>query len=374
MIKNSSFLADYINLLSAAVDADYQDNHDKFRFGAENLTSRDLKRQLVQIKKNSQQVLVDSGLLTIHAGIQFIQNSLTELEWIYRNLSDEDSKKTIVAVIAYRALGHRKIKLPLNTPAYWQMIREAEHAVEGSESFDLGFLGFRAYKTDLSHIGYPIQLFFTPRGLVTQFQLQQYRCETINGLIQVEPGDIVIDGGGCYGDTALYFAHKAGPNGKVFSFEFLPENLEKWQKNVKMNPVLESRIQLVPHALWTQSGEELFITGHGPGTQVSSQTNDPHAQKVTTRSIDDLVNDEKLNAVDFIKMDIEGAEQNALKGAEQTIRRFKPKLAITVYHSLNDFWEIPMWVDQLGLGYKFYLRHFTIHAEETVLFAVTDVF
>jgi hypothetical protein len=135
MIKNSYFLADYINLLSAAVDADYQDNHDKFRFGAEKLTARDLKRQLVQIKKNSQQVLVDSGLLTIHAGIQFIQNSLTESEWIYRNLSDEDSKKTIVAVIAYRALGHRKIKLPLNTPAYWQMIREAEHAVEGSESF-----------------------------------------------------------------------------------------------------------------------------------------------------------------------------------------------------------------------------------------------
>ena len=68
-------------------------------------------------------------------------------------------------------------------------------------------------------------------------------------------------------------------------------------------------------------------------------------------------------------MDIEGAELNALKGAEETIRRFKPKLAITVYHSLNDFWEIPEWLESLGLGYKFYLRHFTIHAEETVLFA-----
>lgn len=374
MTTNSSFLADYVKLISNAVDADYDDNHDKFRFGAEKLAARDLKRQLVQIKRNSQQVLVDSGLLTIHTGIQFIQNSLTELEWLHKNLSDQDSKKILVAVIAYRAIGHRKIKLPLNTPTYWQMIREAESAIEGSQSFDLGFLGFRAYKTDLSRVGYPIQLFFTPRGSVTQFQLQQYRCETLEGIIQVEANDIVIDGGGCYGDTALYFAHKASPGGKVFSFEFLPENLEKWHKNVKMNPVLESRIQLVPHALWEQSGEELFISGHGPGTQVSSLTNDPLAKKVITRSIDDLAEEEKLNAVNFIKMDIEGAEQSALKGAEKTIRRFKPKLAITVYHSLNDFWEIPMWLDQLGLGYKFYLRHFTIHAEETVLFAVTDPF
>jgi hypothetical protein len=85
--------------------------------------------------------------------------------------------------------------------------------------------------------------------------------------------------------------------------------------------------------------------------------------------IDDVVGTPEFPKVDFIKMDIEGAEQQALRGAEECIRRFKPKLAITVYHSLEDFWEIPRWIDGLGLGYKFYLRHFTIHSEETVLFA-----
>jgi hypothetical protein len=50
-------------------------------------------------------------------------------------------------------------------------------------------------------------------------------------------------------------------------------------------------------------------------------------------------------------------------------RQFKPKLAITVCHYFKDFWEIPRFLDGLGLGYRFYLRHFTIHAEETVLFA-----
>ena len=68
-------------------------------------------------------------------------------------------------------------------------------------------------------------------------------------------------------------------------------------------------------------------------------------------------------------MDIEGSELAALQGAEQTLRKFKPKLAVSVYHALQDFWTIPQYLNQLGLGYRFYLRHFTIHAEETVLFA-----
>ncbi len=68
-------------------------------------------------------------------------------------------------------------------------------------------------------------------------------------------------------------------------------------------------------------------------------------------------------------MDIEGAELRALKGAEETLKKFCPKLAIAVYHRINDFWTIPKYIDALGLGYRFYLRHFTIHSEETILFA-----
>ena len=45
---------------------------------------------------------------------------------------------------------------------------------------------------------------------------------------------------------------------------------------------------------------------------------------------------------------------------------------MSVYHNLSDFWTIPRYIESLDLGYKFYLRHFTIHAEETVLFAVAD--
>ena len=63
---------------------------------------------------------------------------------------------------------------------------------------------------------------------------------------------------------------------------------------------------------------------------------------------------------------------DALLGAEQTIRSHRPKLAISVYHSLQDFVRMPDWITSLDLGYKLYLDHFTIHEEETVLFASTQ--
>ena len=84
---------------------------------------------------------------------------------------------------------------------------------------------------------------------------------------------------------------------------------------------------------------------------------------------DDFVKDNNIPRVDFIKMDIEGAEPFALNGAVETIKRFKPKLAIAIYHSMDDFVNIPEWITGLNLGYKLYLGHYTIHSEETILFA-----
>ena len=68
-------------------------------------------------------------------------------------------------------------------------------------------------------------------------------------------------------------------------------------------------------------------------------------------------------------MDIEGTEPNALNGAIETIKKFKPKLAIAIYHSTDDFVNIPNWILDLNLNYELFLGHFTIHSEETVCFA-----
>jgi FkbM family methyltransferase len=73
----------------------------------------------------------------------------------------------------------------------------------------------------------------------------------------------------------------------------------------------------------------------------------------------------------FINMDIEGAEPEALRGAERTIRESRPDLAICVYHAPNHLWEIPLYLHSLGLGYRFYLRNYTSFTGETVLYATT---
>jgi hypothetical protein len=74
----------------------------------------------------------------------------------------------------------------------------------------------------------------------------------------------------------------------------------------------------------------------------------------------------------YITMDIEGSEIEALKGCEQTIRKHKPALAISVYHRISDLWNVPLYIESLGVGYKMYLRNYTGYPAETILYAVCE--
>ena len=174
------------------------------------------------------------------------------------------------------------------------------------------------------------------------------------------------------GDTPLEFAASVGRKGKVFVFEYIPKNLQILEKNLSLNQVLKNRIKVIPHPVWESSGALFAIEDNGPASKISCTDEPTEEVSTSTISIDDLVESQKIPTVDFIKMDIEGAELKALKGALKTIQKFKPKLAISVYHSLEEYSSILLWLRDLNLGYKFYLRHFTIHAEETILFAISN--
>lgn len=86
-------------------------------------------------------------------------------------------------------------------------------------------------------------------------------------------------------------------------------------------------------------------------------------------SIDNILEGKRAS---FIKMDIEGSELAALKGAEKTIRKYKPKLAICIYHKKSDLYEIPSWIMHLNMGYKLYIRHYSNFMWETVLYAIPE--
>lgn len=180
---------------------------------------------------------------------------------------------------------------------------------------------------------------------------------------------MVIDGGACWGDTALYFANEVKENGKVYSFEFIPQNINLFRKNINLNENLSNRIKLTEHPLWSQKDTDIYFNDNGPASTVDLSPFEGHQFNVKSKSIDSFIKEENLNKIDFIKLDVEGAELPILKGAEETIRKFRPKLAIAIYHSIDELCSIQNYINSLNLGYKFYIDHFTIDILETVLFA-----
>jgi FkbM family methyltransferase len=118
------------------------------------------------------------------------------------------------------------------------------------------------------------------------------------------------------------------------------------------------------------AGKEVMrmnVQGHLPGGCYVSNSGD---YEVDIVSLDEDIEE----PVNFIKMDIEGFELEALKGAARHIREKKPKLAICVYHKINDLWEIPFLIADLNPEYKLYLRRYHWMNEnsetESVIYAV----
>lgn len=372
-----NFYVDFIEELLNNYNNYYNDNYDHYRFGENKVQQQKISNKA----KNAVVKFVEKNLAKKNYGrvvsnntnyilkIKSLEPYLNGLELLYNILCDDESKKLLLKLMAYRVLGFRKVKLPLSISAYWDGIREIENLADDTDSISVSFMNWKLSRINLNKKNIPVELYFLPVGAFISFILKEYEYQNGTISIKAEPGDYVIDAGGCWGDTALFFSNAVGDTGKVYSYEFIPGNLNLFRKNLSLNPLLEKAINIIERPVWETSGEPMFFIDNGPGSTVFFDENKKHDGKVLSLSIDDLVTENNISKIDFIKMDIEGAEPYALKGAINTIKKFKPKLAIAIYHSMNDFVNIPEFINSLDLGYKFYLGHSTIHLEETVLFA-----
>jgi len=225
---------------------------------------------------------------------------------------------------------------------------------------------------DLEPLGYDIRCHASSAGIACAIVQKQYEYHHDDVHCRVEPNDVVFDAGACWGETTLLFAHQAGPLGWVVSFEFTPNNIAVFKRNAILNPHLTSRIHLVEAPIWRASGQRLHFVDWGPGSRITEDTQKYSSYEglVETTTIDDTAHRFDMTRVNFIKMDIEGAELEALKGSERTLRKHRPKLAISLYHNPEDIETIPRYLAGLDLGYRFFLEHHTIYNNETVLFAV----
>ncbi|HRE41335.1 MAG TPA: FkbM family methyltransferase [Ignavibacteria bacterium] len=285
-------------------------------------------------------------------------------------MNDDKSKLILINVLLYRIFGHKKIKLQ-NNEVYFKEISNLEKIKDNNKFIQTEFENFKLYFFDLNNLQIPIYMYFTAIGIYIDFVIKQYSY--FNDIeISASKNDIVIDGGGCWGDTSLYFANEVGNHGKVYSFEFVPKNLNIFRKNLSLNQHLCNVIEVIEKPIWNISDKKLYYIDNGPASKISFIKNEDFKGETETISIDDFVIRNKLEKLNFIKLDIEGAELNALLGGVNAIKKFKPNLAIALYHNPIDFYNIPKFINDLNLGYKFYLKHLTIHKEETILFASTN--
>jgi FkbM family methyltransferase len=278
-------------------------------------------------------------------------------------LEDERSRTLFDNLVLFRMLGHLHVRLPFNTPENRAQVGIAQSWwLEGTD--DSGAFG-------------PLAIFAVPgvdgtmrikgwkENIAWTFLYRQYFFERDGVEVKPVANDHVIDAGGCFGDTALGFADAVGSGGHVYVFDPLPKHCAIMRQQLAMNPALAPRVSILPFGLAEHANDVAPLAEDGvinPGARVVEA-----AMPMTT--IDATVAQVHAPRIDFIKMDIEGSELAALRGAESTIRRWRPKLAISLYHRPEDFFVIPAWIDSLGLGYRFYLDHYSIHSEETVLYA-----
>ena len=154
--------------------------------------------------------------------------------------------------------------------------------------------------------------------------------EFFDGPVRIRPGDTVLDLGGNLGTSAMTFAERTGPGGRVVSFEPMFHDLLR--RNAGANGYGD-RIEVVAAAVGEAAGEaEFAVTDAGVDSRLAIEGR-AASHRVAVVSVDDTVAERGLNRVDFMKLDIEGAEEDALNGSRQTLARHRPKLTIASYHT-----------------------------------------
>jgi FkbM family methyltransferase len=168
----------------------------------------------------------------------------------------------------------------------------------------------------------------------------------------VQPGDVVLDCGANVG----VFTHEALADGArlVVAIEPEPQNVECLRRNFA-GEIAKGRVIVIPKGVWDRddvlplrvdagnSARDSFVGSFGPALQ---------EVKIPLVTIDEIMTELKLDRADFIKLDIEGAEKKALRGAQNTITKFHPRMAIAMEHLEDDPIRIPEVVFAVSPSYR----------------------
>ena len=204
------------------------------------------------------------------------------------------------------------------------------------------------------------RIYASEQELYDTWVRKQYLLE---GICEPEKGDVVLSVGAFYGETSIWFSERVGDFGKVYAFEAVARNAWVAECNCRRNGI--KNILVENSCLWSAE-QSVYVEQDDAASRVSENTEGTEMKAIT---LDTYCEKNRISKVDYIKMDIEGAEYEALLGTENVIRKNKPKLAICVYHSAEDFIRIPQKIKEYVPEYRLYLSHKNEDLNETVVFA-----
>lgn len=183
-------------------------------------------------------------------------------------------------------------------------------------------------------------------------------------IMEADEKEKFVDCGAYIGDIVPDFMKfEDGKFEKYYAFELNKDNYNKLQREIIEKWPGDSEKFILENKGVSDGTETIWYSQNGEGSKMS----DSGTVQGQVISLDEYFGTEK--GVSFIKMDIEGAEVQALSGARRVISMQHPKLAICIYHKPEDVWEIPMIIKEIYPKYKLYIRHHTDLFNETVCYA-----
>lgn len=204
-----------------------------------------------------------------------------------------------------------------------------------------------------------------------------------DGIFKYSDEEILVDGGAFDGADTIRFAELLKQEGKrlkkSYCFEPDCENFRRTCNNLRnyyssdINYDFGKQIAENDNFMVYQAGLYDRNAGVGfrtCGSQISRLTEQVEsAGSVSTACLDDILSNEKVS---FIKFDLEGADIPAILGAEKTIKKNKPKLALSIYHNIEDLWEIALMIKSFVPEYKLFVRHHSAYFWDKILYAALE--
>lgn len=235
-------------------------------------------------------------------------------------------------------------------------------AYQGEYVVISSYKNYRGMMEQLQENGIPDEKIIDAGSVIYQLT-EKAAYFDLEELLPFQKQEVFVDAGCFDGATTKQFFEWCGGEGYSYCLEPDAQNIAVIKEKLEGY----GNYEIIDRAVWSETTALSMNAKGNFATSVVRSGGQDGLQKVQAAALDDILSDKKVT---FIKMDIEGAEAEALRGAKKIIAEQKPRLAVSIYHKPEDIWTLPPIILEDYPGYRFYLRHYSFSDYDTVLYAI----